>query len=415
MSDTSLSGGLTPGALAGIRVVDCSRILAGPICTQTLGDLGADIVKIERPGMGDDTRKWGPPFLKDADGNDTSESAYYLSTNRNKRSVGLDISRPEGREVLFRLLETADVFIENFKVGDMARYGLAYDQIRERFPRLVYASITGFGQTGPYAPRAGYDFLAQGMGGVMSVTGEADGEPMKVGVAIADVMTGMHTAIAILAALRHRDASGRGQYIDAALLDTQVSWLINQGMNYLVGGTAPGRLGNAHPNITPYQVFATSDGHVILGVGNDQQFAKFCRFAGREDIAADPRFADNVARVRNRAETVALVAGIMKTRTMAEWVEGLEAVGVPCGPVNTIDQVFADPQVRARGMQQQIPDHALTAEPIPTIAYPLKLSDTPASYRRPPPILGQHTDEVLGGELGLSADELAKLRESGAI
>jgi len=404
-----------PGALAGIRVVDCSRILAGPVCTQTLGDLGADIVKIERPGMGDDTRKWGPPFLKDADGNDTSESAYYLSTNRNKRSVSLDISQPAGRDVLLKLLETADVFIENFKVGDMARYGLAWDDLKERFPRLVYASVTGFGQTGPYAKRAGYDFLAQGMGGIMSVTGDAEGEPMKVGVAIADVMTGMHTATAILAALRHRDTSGRGQYIDAALLDTQVSWLVNQGLNYLVGGTPPGRLGNAHPNITPYQVFATADGHVILGVGNDRQFVKFCRFAGREDVAADPRFATNVARVRNRAESVTVVADIMKTRTMAEWVEGLESVGVPCGPVNDIAQVFADPQVAARGMEQSISGHKLTPEPVPTIAYPLKLSDTPASYRRPPPILGQHTEEVLAGELGLPAEELEKLKESGVI
>ncbi|EDP66027.1 CAIB/BAIF family protein [alpha proteobacterium BAL199] len=405
----------TAGALAGIRVIDCSRILAGPICTQTLGDLGADIVKIERPGMGDDTRKWGPPFLKDADGQDTSESAYYLSCNRNKRSVGLDISRPEGCEVLLKLVETADVFIENFKVGDMARYGLSFEQLRERFPRLVYASITGFGQTGPYAPRAGYDFLAQGMGGIMSVTGEDGGEPMKVGVAIADVMTGMHTATAILAALRHRDATGRGQYIDAALLDTQVSWLVNQGLNYLVGGTAPTRLGNAHPNITPYQVFATADGHVILGVGNDQQFAKFCRFAGRADIVADPRFTTNVARVRNRAESVATVAAIMQTRSTADWVAGLESVGVPCGPVNDIDQVFADPQVQARGMQQTIPGHPFSPDGVPSIAYPLKLSDTPAEYRRPPPILGQHTEEVLGGELGLSVDELAKLKESGAI
>lgn len=403
------------GALSGIRVIDCSRVLAGPICTQTLGDLGADIVKIERPGMGDDTRKWGPPFLKDADGNDTSESAYYLSTNRNKRSVALDISQPEGREVLLQLLEGADVFIENFKVGDMARYGLAWDDLKQRFPRLVYASVTGFGQTGPYAKRAGYDFLAQGMGGVMSVTGEAGGEPMKVGVAIADVMTGMHTAVAILAALRHRDSSGRGQYIDAALLDTQVSWLVNQGLNYLVGGTPPGRLGNAHPNITPYQVFATSDGHVILGIGNDQQFAKFCRFAGREDVVADPRFATNVARVRNRAESVATVATIMKSRTMAEWVDGLEAIGVPCGPVNDIAQVFADPQVQARGLHQTIPGHPLTPEPVPTIAYPLKLSDTPAAYRRPPPILGQHTEEVLGGELGLEAETLARLKAAGVI
>ncbi len=412
MSDPSPS---PAGALAGIRVIDCSRVLAGPVCTQTLGDLGADIVKIERPGMGDDTRKWGPPFLKDEHGEDTSESAYYLSCNRNKRSVALDIAQPQGRDVLLKLLETADVFIENFKVGDMARYGLAWDQIRDRFPRLVYASVTGFGQTGPYAPRAGYDFLAQGMGGIMSVTGEQGGEPMKVGVAIADVMTGMHTATAILAALRHRDATGRGQYIDAALLDTQVSWLVNQGLNYLVGGTAPGRLGNAHPNITPYQVFATADGHVILGVGNDQQFAKFCRFAGREDVVADPRFATNVARVRHRAESVAVVAAIMQTRTTRDWVDGLEGVGVPCGPVNDIDQVFADPQVKARGMEQRIPGHPLTPEPVPTIAYPLKLSDTPATLRRPPPILGQHTEEVLAGELGLPAAELAKLKESGVI
>lgn len=404
-----------PMALDGIRVIDASRILAAPIATQTLGDLGADVIKIERPGAGDDIRRWGPPFLKDADGNDTTESAYYLGTNRNKRSITLDFTQPEGRAILLELLETADVFVENYKVGDLARHGLAYDQIKDRFPRLVYASVTGFGQTGPYAPRPGYDLLAQAMGGIMSVTGDPAGQPTKVGVAIADMMTGMYTTSAILAALRHRDLTGRGQQIDAALLDTQVSWLMNQAMNYLVGGVVPGRLGNAHPNVAPYEVFASSDGFVILGCGADRQFRAFLEVAGREELADDPRFVDNRSRLANIEALRAELSAIFATRTTDAWVAALEAVKVPCGPVNTIDRVFADPQVQARGMATSIPGHALTPDAVPAVAYPLKLSETPATYRRPPPILGQHTDEILTDELGLDAAIVAKLRDAKVI
>ncbi|WP_281685470.1 CaiB/BaiF CoA transferase family protein [Thalassobaculum salexigens] len=405
----------TPMALDGIRIVDASRVLAAPIATQTLGDLGADVIKIERPGTGDDIRRWGPPFLKDSDGNDTTESAYYLGTNRNKRSITLDFTQPEGREILFKLLENADVFVENYKVGDLARHGLAYDQIRERFPRLIYASVTGFGQTGPYAPRPGYDLLAQAMGGIMSVTGDPTGQPTKVGVAIADMMTGMYTTSAILAALRHRDATGRGQQIDAALLDTQVAWLMNQAMNYLVGGVVPGRLGNAHPNVAPYEVFASADGFVIVGCGADRQFHAFLQVAGRPELAEDPRFVDNSARLANIDALRQVMGEIVATRTTDAWVSDLEAVKVPCGPVNTIDRVFADPQVQARGMATSIPGHALNPEGVPAVAYPLKLSETPATYRRPPPILGQHTDEVLTGELGLDDEAVAKLREAKVI
>lgn len=405
----------SPLALAGVRVVDCSRILAAPIATQTLGDLGADVIKIERPGLGDDIRRWGPPFLKDADGNDTTESAYYLGTNRNKRSVTLDYSKPEGREILLKLMAEADVFIENLKVGDMARYGLSYADVKERFPRMVYVSVTGFGQTGPYAPRPGYDLLAQAMGGIMSVTGDPDGQPMKVGVAIADMMTGMHTAIAILAALKHRDATGQGQHVDAALVDTQVSWLMNQAMNYLVGGKVPHRTGNVHPNVAPYEVFETADGHVILACGSERQFASFCKVIERPDLTTDPKFESNAARLQNLDALREILGPLFRARETDAWVAALEAAKVPCGPVNTVDRVFADPQVQARGMHQTIKGHPHAPDGVPTVAYPIKLSETPAQYRRPPPILGQHTDEVLGRELGLSEARLAELRESGVI
>ncbi|NQW11854.1 MAG: CoA transferase [Alphaproteobacteria bacterium] len=403
------------GPLAGIRVIDCSRILAGPIATQTLGDLGAEVIKIERPGTGDDIRRWGPPFLKDAEGNDTTESAYYLGTNRNKRSVTLDFTMPEGRGILLRLIDGADVFVENFKVGDLARHGLSYDQLHDRFPRLVYASVTGFGQTGPYAPRPGYDLLAQAMGGIMSVTGDPAGQPTKVGVAIADMMTGLHTTIAILAALRHRDATGQGQHIDAALLDTQVSWLMNQAMNYLVSGETPTRRGNAHPNVAPYEVFESADGHVILGCGSERQFRAFLTVAGRDALADDPRFSSNAARIENLDALRAILAEIFATRTTEEWVDVLEVAKVPCGPVNTVDRVFADPQIQARGMAQSIPGHAYAPGGVPTVAYPIKLSETPATYRHPPPILGQHTEMVLMEELGLSAERVAELKESGVV
>jgi crotonobetainyl-CoA:carnitine CoA-transferase CaiB-like acyl-CoA transferase len=404
--------------LAGLRIFDLTRILAGPTCTQILGDLGADVIKIERAGAGDDTRKWGPPFLKDREGKDTSESAYYLAANRNKRSLTLDLAKAEGQDLARRLLAQSDVLIENFKAGDLAKYGLAYDQLKSEFPRLIYCSITGFGQTGPYAKRAGYDYLAQGMGGIMSITGQPESvpgsEPVKVGVAIADVTTGLYATVSILAALRHRDATGEGQRIDLALLDTQVSWLANEGMNYLVSGKVPKRLGNAHANIVPYQVFATSDGHIILAIGNETQFRKFCEFAGRPEIAVDERFATNPARMKNQAVLVPMLREIMKAKTRAHWLEGLEKLGVPCGPVNNIDQVFADPQVLARGMKIEM-EHEPAGVRLPMIGSPIKMSATPPSYRRAPPTCGQHTDEVLSELLGLSAAEISRLRDRGVV
>lgn len=410
----------TPQPLAGIRVLDLSRVLAGPWCTQTLADLGADVIKIERPmrdgAGGDDTRGWGPPFLKDRDGHDTAEAAYYLGTNRNKRSVTVDIAQPEGQALIRRLVAECDVFIENFKVGDMARYGLDAGTLRSLYPRLVYCSVTGFGQTGPYRERAGYDYAVQGMGGLMSVTGERDdlpgGGPQKVGVAVADLFTGMYASVAILAALRHRDATGEGQAIDMALLDTQVAMLANLGSNYLSTGVAPQRVGNAHQNIVPYQVFETSDGHLILAVGNDGQFAKFCSVAGRADLAQDPRYAKNADRVRHRSTLVPLLAELLKTRKKQEWLSALEAAKVPCGAINNLGEVFADPHVQARGMTVAMP-HPLT-DTLRLVASPMKLSATPVQYRRPPPLLGEHTHEVLG-ELGWSGDEIESLRNLGVI
>jgi crotonobetainyl-CoA:carnitine CoA-transferase CaiB-like acyl-CoA transferase len=405
----------TAQALSGIRVLDLTRILAGPTCTQLLGDLGADIVKIERPGAGDDTRKWGPPYVVGRDGEPTAESAYYLCANRNKRSVAIDIARPEGQALVRRLLTGCDVLVENFKVGDLARYDLGYDQLRAELPRLVYCSITGFGQTGPYAPRAGYDYLAQGLGGIMSLTGEPAGEPMKVGVGIADVMCGMYATVAILAALRHRDATGLGQHIDLALLDTQVAWLINEGTNYLLSGQVPLRRGNEHPNIVPYKVFESRDGYVILAVGNDGQFQKWCRFAGADDLARDPRFATNSLRVRHRQELYALMPAYMRAKTTTTWVDGLAALGVPCSPVNTLDQVFEDPQVKARGMRIDVPHASAAAGSVPLIANPIRMSRTPPAYQRSPPTLGEHTDAVLAELLGLDEEERERLREAGII
>ena len=409
-----------PQPLAGVRILDLSRVLAGPWCTQTLADLGADVIKIERPmknGVGgDDTRGWGPPFLKDRDGHDTAEAAYYLGTNRNKRSITVDIALPEGQALIRRLAAQCDVFIENFKVGDMARYGLDAESLRSLYPRLVYCSVTGFGQTGPYRERAGYDYAIQGMGGLMSVTGERDdlpgGGPQKVGVAVADLFTGMYATVAILAALRHRDATGEGQVVDMALLDTQVAMLANLGANYLSTGVAPGRIGNAHQNIVPYQVFETADGHLILAVGNDSQFAKFCEVAGHPELAKDPRFIKNADRVRHRATLVPLLTDILKSRKKYDWLPALEAAKVPCGAINNLAEVFADPHVQARGMTVPMP-HPLT-DALQLVASPMKLSATPVQYRRAPPLLGEHTDEVLR-ELGWSAAELAALRKTGAI
>jgi crotonobetainyl-CoA:carnitine CoA-transferase CaiB-like acyl-CoA transferase len=393
-------------SLDGIKVLDLSRVLAGPWCTQTLADLGADVIKIERPETGDDTRGWGPPFLQDEAGRDTAEAAYYLGTNRNKRSVAVDISTPDGQQTIRNLLAHCDVFVENFKVGDMARYGLDYATLAKLKPSLVYCSITGFGQTGPYKDRAGYDYAVQGMGGLMSVTGERDdlgGGPQKVGVAVADLFTGMYACTAILAALRHAERTGQGQHIDMALLDTQVAMLANLGANYLVSGQktgqVPGRAGNAHQNIVPYQVFETAPmpsgekDHLILAVGNDSQFAKFCAVAGRGDLASDPRYAKNQERVRHRATLVPLLEAIFKTRSKMEWLLALEAAKVPCGAINNLAEVFADPQVQARGMVHTW-QHPL-AGAVKLVASPIKMSLTPPRTDLPPPLLGQHTDEVL--------------------
>ena len=412
---------LPPGALAGVRVLDLSRVLAGPWCTQTLADLGAEVIKIERPPAaghpgGDDTRAWGPPFLKDREGRDTAEAAYFLGANRNKCSVTVDIARPEGQALIRRLAAGSDVLVENFKVGDMARYGLDAPRLCAEFPRLVYCSITGYGQTGPYAERAGYDYAVQGAGGLMSVTGERDdrpgGGPQKVGVAVADLFTGMYATVAILAALRHRDATGCGQTIDMALLDTQVAMLANLGANYLVTKQAPRRAGNAHQNIVPYQVFEVADGHVILAVGNDEQYRRFCTVAGCPELAADERFRRNADRVRHREQLVPLLAERMKARPRADWLAALDAAKVPCGPINDLADVFADPQVLARGMRLPVA-HPL-ADGLELVASPMKLSGTPVQLRRPPPLLGQHTDEVLA-EFGCDAAELARLRALGVI
>jgi crotonobetainyl-CoA:carnitine CoA-transferase CaiB-like acyl-CoA transferase len=403
------------GPLAGIRVFDLSRILAGPTATQILGDLGADIIKIERPGAGDDTRKWGPPFVKDAAGNDTSESGYYLSINRNKRSVTLDVGKPEGQEIAKRLIARCDIFVENFKVGDMARYGLAYDQIKYDYPRLIYCSITGFGQTGPYAKLAGYDFLAQGMGGIMSVTGDPDGQPTKVGVAITDIVCGIYSTVAILAALHHRQVSGRGQFCDMSLLDSQVGYLANIGLHYLTSGEVPKRLGNEHPNIVPYSVVRCADGFFILAVGNDSQFEKFCDFAGVPQWAQDERFSTNPARVRNRRLIYQMINELTEKQPQKYWIDGLGALGVPVGPVNNIDQVFNDPQVLAREMKISMPHPAAGSGHVDLIGSPVKLSETPVDYRLAPPTCGQHTEEVLRELLSMPDDEIRTLREKKVI
>ena len=403
------------GPLKGLRVFDLTRILAGPTCTQLLGDLGAEIIKIERPGHGDDTRKWGPPFLKDENGEDSDTAAYYLSANRNKRSLTLDIATPEGQALAKRLIAHCDVLVENFKVGGLAKFGLDYASIAEVKPDIVYCSITGFGQTGPYAPRAGYDYLAQGMGGIMSLTGESEGEPMKVGVGIADVVCGLFAANAIQAALRHRDLTGEGQHLDLALLDTQIAWLVNEGMNYLVSGQVPRRLGNEHPNIVPYKVLPCSDGYFILAVGNDAQFQRFCEFAGVPELAEDERFKTNASRVRNRDALYALLPDVTVKKPLDTWVDGLAEVGVPCGPVNDLARVFDDPHVLHRGMRMKMPYPGSEAGELEMMGNPIKFSRTPVDYKLPPPKVGEHTDEVLTEVLDLSEEEIAALRAQGTI
>jgi len=403
------------GPLDGIRVLDMSRVLAGPMCAQLLGDLGAEVIKVERPGAGDDTRRWGPPFLKDAGGEETRESAYYLCANRNKRSLAVDIGKPDGQRLIREIAARCDVLVENFKTGGLQKYGLDYASLRAVNPRLVYCSITGFGQTGPYAERPGYDLLIQAMGGLMSITGAADGEPTKVGVAVSDIMSGMYAAVGILAALKERDVSGRGQHIDLSLLDAQVAGLANQGQRYLISGEVARRRGNAHPDVVPYQVFASSDGHIIVGVGNDGQFRRFCEFAGRAELADDPRFASNDARVRNRDVLIPMLEDVISARPSADWLEGLMSRNVPCGPVSTIDEVFDDPQVRHRQMTVDLP-HDLAAEgKVPLIANPLRFSETPVSYRNAPPTLGEHTFEVLETLLGLDEVSVAELEARGVV
>ena len=403
------------GPLSGITVLDLTRILAGPYCTQILGDLGADVIKIERPGAGDDTRRFGPPFLKGADGEDTQESAYFMGANRNKRSVALDISTPEGQAVLCRLAAKSDVLVENFKKGNLARYGLGYDDLEADHPGLVYCSITGFGQTGPYAERPGYDPLIQAMGGIMSVTGVPDGEPMKAGVPIADIMAGMYATVAVCAALRSRERDGKGQYIDIGMLDTQVAWLSIQAMNYLVGGANPPRLGNGHPNIVPYQVFETTDGHIMLTIGNDAQFQRFCAFAGVPELGADARFATNAARVRNRDALIEAMRPVLAAKPSTHWLENLERLSIGSGPINTVEQVFADAHVKDRGMVIGMPHAALGGASVPLVAAPLRLSGTPVAYRFAPPVLGEHTEDVLRDLLGMSDGEIEALRARGAI
>ena len=405
------------GALAHVKVLDLSRVLAGPWAAQLLADLGAEVIKVERPQVGDDTRGWGPPFLQDRDGRDTADAAYFLCTNRNKRSVTLDLSSAAGQAIVRQLVARADVLVENYKVGGLAQYGLDYASLKAEFPRLVYCSITGFGQTGPYAARAGYDFLMQAMGGLMSVTGRSNAEvgagPLKVGVAVTDLLTGLYASTAILAALAHRDRSGQGQHIDLALLDVQVACMANQSMNYLYSGVAPQRLGNAHPNIVPYQDFPTADGDVIVAVGNDAQFMRLCGVLGQPAWAQDARFATNEARVTNRIELIRRLREQTLQRSTAQWVGALEAADVPCGPINTMAQVFADPQVLARELQVAV-EHPHAGR-IPLVANPIKLSATPVAYERAPPTLGQHTDEVLGNELGFDAEQLAQLRRERVI
>ncbi|MFA9274974.1 MAG: CaiB/BaiF CoA transferase family protein [Candidatus Aquirickettsiella gammari] len=404
-------------ALGHIRVLDLTRVLAGPWCSQNLADLGADVIKVERPGSGDDTRSWGPPYLKDSAGNNTSEAAYYLAANRGKQAITVDISTPEGQEIIRALVMQSDVVLENYKVGQLQKYGLDYASLQLVKPDIVYCSITGFGQDGPYAQRAGYDFIIQGMGGFMSLTGERDdlpgGGPQKAGVAITDLMTGMYATIAVLAALTHRDKTGEGQYIDMALLDVQVAMLANMGANYLHSGKAPQRWGNAHQNIVPYQTFATADGHIIVAAGNDNQYRKFVQIGDRPDLADDSRFLTNPLRVQHRDILVPMLADMVKTKTKAEWIDALEQAGVPCGPINNLDEVFHDPQVQARQMQIEM-QHPSSGT-VKLVGSPMKLSKTPVQYEQAPPLLGQHTEHCLRQLLHFDDAKIAHLKAMGII
>jgi formyl-CoA transferase len=404
-------------ALGHIRVLDLTRVLAGPWCAQNLADLGAEVIKVEKPGSGDDTRTWGPPYLRDAEGNNTTEAAYYLAANRSKQAITVDIATPEGQEIIRKLAAQSDVVLENYKVGQLKKYGLDYESLKLIKPDLVYCSITGFGQDGPYAHRAGYDFIVQGMGGFMSLTGERDdlpgGGPQKAGVAIADLMTGMYSTIAVMAALTHRDRTGEGQYIDMALLDVQVAMLANMNMNYLASDNAPRRWGNAHPNIVPYQTFATADGHIIVAAGNDGQYKKFVQAGGQPELADDPRFSTNPSRVAHRDVLVPMLAEMVRRKTKQDWINLLESAGVPCGPINTLDEVFEDPQVQSRGMQFNLPHPS--AGQVKLVASPMKLSATPVTYPSAPPLLGQHTQTILTDLLGYDEQQLAALKTRNII
>ncbi|HEX2567343.1 MAG TPA: CaiB/BaiF CoA-transferase family protein [Burkholderiales bacterium] len=406
-----------PGPLSGMRVLDLSRVLAAPWASQNLADLGAEVIKVERPKVGDDSRAFGPPWVKDAQGRDSKDSAYFTSANRGKKSITVDLSKPGGQVLVRALAEKSDVLLENYKYGDLERYGLGFSQLHELNPRLVYCSVTGFGQTGPYKERPGYDFMIQGMGGMMSVTGEPDGAPgggpQRAGVPIADIITGMYASIAVCAALVHRERSGKGQHLDLALLDSQIALLAYQNTNYFATGKPPRRIGNLHPNIVPYQPFRTSDGEVILACGNDNLFRKFCEAAGRPELAKDERFATNGKRVENRAQITAVLQDLFLKRTKREWIELLDSAGVPNGPINDVAQVFEEPQVQARGVKIEL-EHAVAGK-LPMVASPMRFSDTALEYKLPPPLLGQHTDEVLRGILGQSDSQIAKLRADGVI
>ena len=400
--------------LKDIKVFDMSRILAGPSATQILGDLGADVIKVERPNVGDDTRKWGPPYLQDEKDRNTTESAYYLSANRNKRSMTLDFTKTEGQEIAKKLISQSDILIENYKTGTLERYGLSYEQLKEANPKLIYCSMTGFGQTGPYKDHAGYDFLIQGMGGIMSLTGPVDGEPYKTGVAVADLMTGMYALTGILAALHHRDQTGEGQFIDLALLDTQVAWLSNAAQYYLTSNQITPRMGNAHPTIVPYQAFKANDGYFILAIGNDKQFKDFCEFINRIDLYKDERFATNESRVKNRDLLIPILQEITITQTQEHWISGLETAHVPCGPINNLEQVFKSPQIQAREMEISMP-HPLSPKDIKMIGSPLNFSKTPVTYNRAPPILGEHTAEILHEWGNLSDKEIQVLKDNNVV
>ena len=401
--------------LKGLKVLDLTRVLAGPYCTQMLGDLGAEIIKVERPGAGDDTRGFAPPYLKDDNGNETDLSAYYCGANRNKRSITINLSEKEGQDIIRKLLKDSDILVENFKTGTLSKYGLSYSDLKEEFPRLIFCSITGFGQTGPYASRPGYDGLIQAMGGVMALTGEPNGEPMKVGVPIGDLMAGMFASVGILAAVKHQTETGKGQFIDIGMLDTHVAWLANQGMNYLSTGKNPERLGNQHPNIVPYQVMPTADGYIVLSIGNDPTFERFCELAGETKLLEDDRFKTNAARVSNREYVTKVLNEVTKRKNSNQWLSELEKAKIGCGPINSLSDVFNDPHVVSREMVMEM-EHSKTGEkPLKLISNPIKMNETPVSYRYAPPLLGEHTNEILKTELNYNEDQIKLLKDKKII